>query len=85
MMHLQGRVGRVRGRPVGRKTESLPFIQTTLNPVYSHLTKAHRFMPASIGRPLNINMQNADNKTLAALFRRRGGVCPHPRSCGVSL
>ena len=25
MIHLQGRIGRVRGRPVGRKTESLIF------------------------------------------------------------
>jgi hypothetical protein len=28
-------------------------------------------------------MQIADTKTLAALYHRRGGVYPHPTSCGV--
>ena len=76
-MRLQGRIGRVRGRPLASKRQ--------IN------TKIRSFRPnlfifrQTLTYPHNVNerIQHLDVQYVAAFSHSRGGVYPHPNSCGV--
>ena len=76
-MRLQGRICRVSGRPLASKRQ--------IN------TKIRSFRPnlfifrQTLTYPHNVNerIQHLDVQYVAAFSHRRGGVYPHPNSCGV--